>query len=76
MSNESKVASSDWDDVAKDDGRWREAIMLHDWPECGPGRLDIEDLYQIFKARLLQEVCAQRRINAYEFESIPLRETS
>lgn len=29
--------------------------MVHDWPEHGPGRLTLEDLYQMFKARLAEE---------------------
>lgn len=32
--------------------RWEKEIMLHDWPEMGPGRISIEELYDMFKARL------------------------
>lgn len=38
------------------DERWEKGIMLHGWPECGPGRVEIEELYQMFKARLVTEV--------------------
>lgn len=35
---------------------WENGLMLHDWPECGPGRMDIEELYRLFKQRLLTEL--------------------
>ena len=34
---------------------WDERLIIHDWPECGPGSLSIEALYQAFKARLAEE---------------------
>lgn len=38
------------------DDRFNESIMTHGWPECGAGRIDIEELYQLFKERLLREM--------------------
>lgn len=35
---------------------WHQSLMLHDWPECGPGSLELETLYQAFKARLIAEL--------------------
>lgn len=35
---------------------WTENLMTHDYPESGPGRVDIEDLYQSFKERLMHEL--------------------
>lgn len=34
---------------------WDKRLMVHDWPECGPGALALEDLYQMFKARMARE---------------------
>ena len=34
---------------------WDRDLMLHDWPENGPGALKIEDLYQAFKVRMAHE---------------------
>jgi hypothetical protein len=31
-------------------------LMVHDYPECGPGSLDVEELYQAFRQRLLREM--------------------
>jgi len=42
------------------DERFNESIMTHGWPECGAGRIDVEELYQMFKERLLKEVYAGR----------------
>jgi hypothetical protein len=30
---------------------WSDKLMVHDWPECGPGGLSLEDLYRMFKER-------------------------
>lgn len=37
------------------------AVMVHDWPECGPGSINVEALYQAFKARLLSETSGGKR---------------
>lgn len=36
-----------------------DALMVHDWPECGPGSIKLEELYQAFKARLLSELAVR-----------------
>lgn len=33
-----------------------ESVMLHGYPECGPGSLNIEDLYHAFKERFIEEL--------------------
>lgn len=38
---------------------WERAIMVHDWPESGPDSLEIEHMYQIFKQRLVKEICTE-----------------
>jgi hypothetical protein len=35
---------------------WDDALMVHGWPECGAGSMDIEKLYQAFKARMAEEM--------------------
>lgn len=55
---------------------WTDAIMLHDWPECGPGRLTLEQLYQMFKARMVEEVSAVKQIDANCFAEYALRDSS
>lgn len=40
-----------WFDEHGDD-----ALMVHDWPENGPGAQDVEEMYQAFKSRLLSEL--------------------
>lgn len=42
-----------WDIWFRDNGERR--LMVHDYPECGPGAIGIEKLYQMFKQRLLEE---------------------
>lgn len=37
------------------DDPWDDFIKLHGWPECGDGRLQVEDLYQMFKERFIRE---------------------
>jgi hypothetical protein len=37
------------------DWNWDDLIILNGWPECGPGRLRLEDLYQVFKERFERE---------------------
>jgi hypothetical protein len=34
---------------------WNKELMVHDWPEMGPGKLSLEDLYQMFKERMAHE---------------------
>lgn len=36
----------------RDHELWGEHIMLHDYPECGPGSLAVEKLYQLFMRRM------------------------
>ena len=31
-------------------------LMYHDFPECGPGRIEVEELYQAIKARFIDEM--------------------
>lgn len=38
---------------------WNETIRLHGWPECGDGSIEIERLYQAFKARLVSELMSE-----------------
>jgi hypothetical protein len=33
-------------------------VMTHGWPECGPGSINVEEMYQAFKARLAAESSA------------------
>lgn len=37
------------------DLEWDDKVMVHNWPECGPGAVSFEDLYQAFRARFLRE---------------------
>lgn len=37
------------------DEKWNDKLMVHDWPEHGPGALEIEALYQMFKDRMWRE---------------------
>jgi hypothetical protein len=39
--------SNDW---------WEQNLMVHGWPECGPGSVCVDDLYNAFKARLIQDL--------------------
>jgi pantothenate kinase-related protein Tda10 len=32
--------------------QWDRRLMVHDWPECGPGELSLDDLYEEFKKRM------------------------
>lgn len=50
---------------------WQETLMLHGWPECGPGSLFIERLYQAFKDRLEREIELPRLER--ELEQIKIR---
>jgi hypothetical protein len=34
-------------------------LMTHDWPECGPGTIDVEELYQAIKMRLMSELVTE-----------------
>lgn len=34
-------------------------LMAHDYPECGPGSVNIEEMYQAFKLRLMHEIAPQ-----------------
>jgi len=43
----------DWEEYFRKYGR--NEIMYHNYPECGPGSLELEELYQAFKERLLAE---------------------
>lgn len=31
-------------------------LMVHDYPECGPGSQSVEELYQAFKQRIISEL--------------------
>jgi hypothetical protein len=33
----------------------KENLMTHNWPECGPGSINVEELYQAFKMRFMYE---------------------
>lgn len=35
---------------------FKEKLMTHDYPECGPGSIEVERLYQAFRERFLKEV--------------------
>lgn len=53
--------SRDWPPLKGDNAvklieDWDVSLMIHNWPECGPGAIKVEDLYQAFKARLTQEL--------------------
>ena len=37
--------------------RFDESLMVHNWPEIGPGNFRVEELYQLFKARMEVERC-------------------
>jgi hypothetical protein len=41
---------------------FEDKLMTHGWPENGPGRIDVETLYQAFKARLMRELAAQPNV--------------
>jgi hypothetical protein len=41
------------------DDRFREKLMVHNWSDHLPDALSIEDLYQMFKARLRAECIAE-----------------
>ena len=43
------------------DNPFNEKLMTHDYPECGPGELRVEDLYQAFRKRFLVELREQLR---------------
>lgn len=43
-----------WEQFFEDKGD--EDIMLHHYPEESAGRINVEEMYQAFKARLLEEV--------------------
>ena len=63
---------SERDEIFKDD------LMTHGWPENGPGSLDVETLYQAFKARLMRELSPEvarpfdAKIVALGFKEDPL----
>lgn len=33
------------------DREWTDGLMVHGWPECGPGTITLDELYLMFKAR-------------------------
>ena len=35
---------------------WNDRLMVHDYPECGPGGITLDELYAMFKKRLAEEV--------------------
>lgn len=35
---------------------FEEKLMTHDYPECGPGSIDVEELYQVFRERFAKEL--------------------
>lgn len=37
-------------------GLFEELLMTHDYPENGPGRIEVERLYQAFRERFVKEL--------------------
>lgn len=47
--------------MSMSDNPFNEKLMTHDYPECGPGELRVEELYQAFRKRLFKEIREQLR---------------